>query len=209
MKPLNRKERRIAFMKFMGVFLLAIAIVIGTAFVLGMKVPPAACSLQDQKCGNAQILAQHLGDLRVTIETLQAQDITLAGETNREKQKPIRTEIRRLEGEYQIKVENIRRLPESALKQDLVTVAAAYLTLRSVEQETEPTPEPCDCGNIVNTANRNIEKLKGINELGVTELENIRDEINLFNLDKNKLKNKINQVIKKLEKGDYIQEVTD
>lgn len=209
MKPLNQKERRNAFMKFLGVFLLTVTIVISSAFVAGVKVPNATGSLQDQKCVEAQTLAQHLAALRTSIELLGTQDIALAGESNREKQKSIRSEIRRLETDYQTRLEDIRLLPESALKQDLLTVAEAYLTLRSEEIKAPAPPEPCDCGDIVDGANRNIEKLKDINENAVNDLTKIRDDIGILNFNRNRIKNDIDRVIKKLEKGDFVQEVTE
>ena len=215
MKPLNLKERRIAFMKFFGVFLLALALVISSAFVAGVKIPPATHSNQGQVCQERELLALYIDTLEQHVSLLRDMDKHLADQTNKiekgEQENKIQEEENRLR-DFLGKTKNLKtELPE---KNAVCRIGDAYLLLRTLSQKPEPKDpdgggwdkEDCEPWKArLQDANERIGDLKAIAASASTALGNLK--VKVLNLKREETKNKIEDITGQLNKAGQIQKV--
>ena len=215
MEPLNLKERRIAFMKFIGVFLLALALVISSAFVAGVKVPPAAYSNQGQVCQERELLAQHIDTLEQYINLLRDLDKQLADQTNKiekgEQVNKIREEENRLRS-FLGKIKNLKtELPE---KNAVYRIGDAYLLLRTLAQKPEPKDpdgggsekEDCEPWKArLQDANERIGDLKAIAASASKDLGNFK--VRMFDLSREEKNKKIKDITGELDKAGAVQKI--
>jgi len=215
MKPLNRKERRIAFMKFLGVFLLAIAIVISSAFVAGVKIPPSAYSTQGQFCQDRETLARYIDTLDMHVAVLREMDKALAGQTNEiEKGEQLNDIVNaeiKLTGFLQ-KIKNLKTdLPE---KNAVFDIGSAYLLLRTTAKKPVSPPvvdsgaDACDpWKKRVADANERIEDLKQIAADASKDLNSLK--VKMVNINKGDIRNKIKEITDDLEDAKAMQKVPE
>ncbi len=218
MKPLNQKERRIAFMKFLGVFLLAIAIVIFSAFAAGVKVPPSVYSNQGQICNDRETLARYIDSLEVKMAVLKDLDKKLAAAATEfdkgEQMKIIQNEENNLTN----LLKDIKYLktdiPE---KNALYNIGDAYLLLRTIAKKPVPV-QPSggsnkdDCEpwkNRLHEANEQIADLKKIAAGASKDLDKLKVSMINFRRHQEEIRNLVKSVKDDLDDAKNFQKIPE
>ena len=218
MKPLNQKERRIAFIKFLFVFLLSLVVIIFSGYVAGIKIPPSTGKYVNKDCTARATLVAYIDSLNLSISNLHHLD-TLLLKATIPSQGTIQSDIQKAVNKLNGVLDTIKSLPvEAREKNALYNIGRAWLALRYVPAVKCDSccPPSAECKlweNRVREANSRIVELKKIAGEAGNKTEDLDIDIKFINMKGKKTKAQVMAEVKKitgmLKKSDYISPVQD